>query len=232
MKQVIHIYGASGSGTSTLGKKLCEETGYRFMDTDDYFWMPTDPRYTQKRPKAERIALMKKDIKAASNVVISGSLVDWGDELISYFTLAVRLETSTDVRIARIRKREFLKFGKRIEPGGDMYQQHQDFVKWAEKYDNGDIYMRSKAKHDEWQKLLLCPQIILNGEQGIAENCLRIKEELEWCDLTVKVMQGMKQLMENDCSVHDFWHSIRVYQTAILEILKEKSFRMQIVWMP
>lgn len=40
MKNVIHIFGASGAGTSTLGRKICAELGYRFMDTDDYFWLP------------------------------------------------------------------------------------------------------------------------------------------------------------------------------------------------
>lgn len=45
---VIHIYGASGSGTSTLGKFISEQLGYTFMDTDDYFWLPTDPKYTQR----------------------------------------------------------------------------------------------------------------------------------------------------------------------------------------
>lgn len=80
MKNVIHIYGASGSGTSTLGKRISEESGYKFMDTDDYFWFPMKPRYTTKRSKEERIALMKKDILENDNVVISGSLVDWGDE--------------------------------------------------------------------------------------------------------------------------------------------------------
>ena len=28
MRHVIHIFGASGSGTTTLGKKICEELGY------------------------------------------------------------------------------------------------------------------------------------------------------------------------------------------------------------
>lgn len=37
MKNVIHIFGASGSGTTTLVKKICEELGYTLMDTDDYF---------------------------------------------------------------------------------------------------------------------------------------------------------------------------------------------------
>ena len=36
-KSVIYIYGASGSGTSTLGKFISEQLGYTFMDTDDYF---------------------------------------------------------------------------------------------------------------------------------------------------------------------------------------------------
>lgn len=34
MKNVIHIFGASGSGTSTLGRKICSELGYRFLDTE------------------------------------------------------------------------------------------------------------------------------------------------------------------------------------------------------
>ena len=87
MKNVIHIYGASGSGTSTLGRKISQELCYKFMDTDDYFWLPTNPQYTTKRSKAERLALMKKDILENDNVVIAGSLVDWGDELIPFFTL-------------------------------------------------------------------------------------------------------------------------------------------------
>lgn len=47
-ESVIHIYGASGSGSSTLGKFISEQLRYTFMDTDDYFWLPTDPKYTQR----------------------------------------------------------------------------------------------------------------------------------------------------------------------------------------
>ncbi len=34
----IHIFGASGSGTSTLGAALSNELSYTHLDTDDYFW--------------------------------------------------------------------------------------------------------------------------------------------------------------------------------------------------
>lgn len=115
MKNVIHIYGASGSGTSTLGGKISEELGYKFMDTDDYFWLPTNPRYTTKRSKEERLALMKKDISDNDNVVISGSLVDWGDELIPLFTLAIRLVTDTEIRTTRLKEREKQKNFKKVQ---------------------------------------------------------------------------------------------------------------------
>ncbi len=108
MKNVIHIFGASGSGTTTLGKKICEELGYTQMDTDDYFWMPTEPKFTHKRPIKERVELMKNDINKSDNVVISGSLTDWGNELIPYFTLAIRIEMKQSVRIERLKKREKL----------------------------------------------------------------------------------------------------------------------------
>ena len=178
MKQVIHIFGASGSGTSTLGRKICAELGYTFLDADDYFWMPTDPKYTTKRPAAERVALMRADILHAENAVVSGSIADWGNELIPLFTLAVRLETDTAVRLERLRQREKAAFGSRIEPGGDMYRIHTDFLNWAAAYDNGGVEMRSKAKHDEWQKQLHCKLLVLNGAGNLSDNFLQVQSEL------------------------------------------------------
>lgn len=178
-KNVIHIFGASGSGTSTLGRKICSELGYKFMDTDDYFWLPTDPKFTTKRGVEERLALMRNDIQYAKNVVISGSLVDWGDELIPLFTLAVRLETATDIRIARLEQRERDRFGKRIDIGGDMFINHRAFIEWAKSYDSGDLSMRSKAKHDEWQKLLQCRCIELDGAVDINTNYETVRKILE-----------------------------------------------------
>lgn len=180
MKNIIHIFGASGSGTSTLGRKISKELGYKFMDTDDYFWLPTDPKYTQKRPTDERLRLMKRDIEAAENVVISGSLTDWGDELIPLFTLAIRLVVDVDIRIERLRKREREQFGSRIDEGGDMYQNHREFIEWARAYDTGSVEMRSKAKHDEWQKLLTCEVLVLDGSDDLNDNFAKIKEKYEY----------------------------------------------------
>ena len=40
----------------------------------------------------------------------------------------------------------------------------------ASAYDNGDLYMRSKAKHDEWQRCLKCPLIRVNGNESLEDN--------------------------------------------------------------
>lgn len=169
MKNIIHIFGASGSGTSTLGRSICNRLGYRFMDTDDYLWLPTDPQYTTMRDAEERVRLMRQDIDSSDNVVISGSLVDWGDVLISEFTLAVRLITPTDIRIERIKKREIARFGKRIQPGGDMYEQHLAFLDWAASYDDGSPDTKSRANHDNWQNKLPCKTIVLDGTLSVDE---------------------------------------------------------------
>ena len=178
MKHVIHIFGASASGTTTLGQKICDELGYTMMDTDDYFWMPTTPPFSQKRPREERIELMKKDMDETENVVLSGSIAGWGDALIPYFTLAVRIEMDPAIRIDRLVKREKQRYGSRIEPGGDMYEHHLAFVEWAKTYDTGGVDVRSKAKHDVWQKLLPCGILYLDGADTIEENFAKVKNML------------------------------------------------------
>ncbi len=72
-KQIIYIYGASGSGTSTLGGYICDQLGYFFMDTDDYFWELTNPPYQRKRKISDRLDRMKKDLASHDKIVLCGS---------------------------------------------------------------------------------------------------------------------------------------------------------------
>ena len=178
-KPLLHIYGASGSGTSTLGRYLAEQFQYAFLDADDYFWLPTDPKFTTKRPIEQRVPLIRQDIAAAKNgAVLSGSLVGWGDALIPDFTLAVRVVTDTPTRLARIKQREYARFGVRILPGGDMYDHHQAFLQWAAGYDDGGLDTRSAVLHNEWQKQLACPILTVDGTAPLAETAARVEELL------------------------------------------------------
>ena len=164
---VIHIFGAAGSGTSTLGHALHERFGYSQIDTDDFFWLPTDPPFTRKRPVEERVTLITGEIAKYRNVVISGSLCGWGDVLIPRFDLVIRLSVPVEVRLSRIKEREFRRFGEHILPNGDMYHKHQKFLLWSSEYDTGNTSMRSKAMHDEWQSKLTCRCLTLNGPMPI-----------------------------------------------------------------
>jgi hypothetical protein len=56
-----------------------------------------------------------------------------------------------------------------------MYTNHIVFIDWARKYDTGSVNMRSKAKHDEWQKLLQCKQIVLNGADNLEKNLGKVQ---------------------------------------------------------
>src|SRR4029450_3942966 len=98
----IHILGASGSGTTTLGRALAERLQYPHFDTDDYFWLPTDPPYTQQRERTERAQLLMDDIPAQDSWVLSGSLCGWGDVAIPLFALVVFLWIPQDIRMERL----------------------------------------------------------------------------------------------------------------------------------
>ena len=74
----IHILGASGSGTSTLGRALAAHLHAPHFDTDNYFWLPTDPPYTQQRERTERQQLLMDAITPHDAWVLSESLCGWG----------------------------------------------------------------------------------------------------------------------------------------------------------
>jgi adenylate kinase family enzyme len=120
MIQRIHILGASGSGTTTLGRALAARLQYPHCDTDNYFWVPTDPPYTKQRERPERQRLLMDDLTAHDAWVLSGSLCGWGDVAIPLFELVVFLSIPSEVRMARLHRREHARFGERILPGGDM----------------------------------------------------------------------------------------------------------------
>jgi adenylate kinase family enzyme len=170
MIQRIHILGASGSGTTTLGRVLAERLHCPHFDTDDYFWLPTDPPFREPRPLAERQKLLMDDLAAYNSWVISGSLCGWGDSAVPLFDLVVFLWIPQDVRLERLRRREMMRYGKRIMPGGDMYEQSQAFLAWAASYDEGDLTIRSRRRHDQWLSTLPCPIVYREREYTIEEH--------------------------------------------------------------
>jgi len=183
----IHIVGASGTGTSTLGAALAESLGVAHLDTDDYYWIPTDPPFEHPRPRTERLARLEAALDsaaAAKGWVLSGSLCGWGDPLIRRFEFVVFLFVAQEVRLARLRHREYEKFGEAaLAPGGRQHANHIAFLEWAAGYDEGDLDMRSLARHRLWLDTLPCPVARFEEEMAVTdllEGVLRMPKKKEY----------------------------------------------------
>ena len=165
----IHVTGASGTGVSTLGAALARRLACAHLDTDDFYWKPTDPPYREARDVAERLALITAAMdQASAGWVLSGSLDGWGDPLIPRFERVVLLQASTPVRLQRLVERERRRYGAAIDPGGPLHAQHQDFMAYAAGYDTGvftgSLSGRHLARHEAWLARLPCPTLRLDGE--------------------------------------------------------------------
>lgn len=145
MKKHIHIFGASGSGTTTISQKVCGHTGYSHFDSDSYFWLPPDP-FTVTRGRGDYAALMDRDLNSSPHWVLSGSVTGWYDELVSVFDLIVFVYVPTDIRMERLRRREAERYGDAILPGNSRHQASAEFIEWASVYDSGTRSGRSCRK--------------------------------------------------------------------------------------
>jgi len=175
----IHVFGGSGSGTTTLGRALAESMRVRYFDNDDYFWHPTEPPFTTQRPRDERIALLSRDLAQADSWVLSGSMCGWGELFLKDCTLAVFLRIPPEIRMQRIVARERQRYGARIDPGGDMHEQSRTFVEWARHYDTAGIEQRSRTLHEEWMKALQCRSLRIEYDAPVATWVAEVLAALE-----------------------------------------------------
>ncbi len=166
----IHIMGASGAGVTTLGRAVAEQLGCPHHDTDDYYWLPTEPPYRKKRSVEERLSLMRRDFLALPAWVLSGSLDEWSETLVPLFDLVVFVDTPTEIRLRRLREREARDFSKEaVAPGGWRHQETEEFIEWASHYDDGTREGRNRPRHEAWLKTLPCPVMRVDGAKPTAE---------------------------------------------------------------
>ena len=110
----ILLFGASGTGTTTLGKEIEKRTDFKHLDVDDYYWKKTNPPFQEKIPLAKRNKHLMVDFNKSDNVVVSGSLVSWGKEWERVFDLAVFMRLENKERMERLKKREVKRYGKSL----------------------------------------------------------------------------------------------------------------------
>ncbi|MEK5164242.1 AAA family ATPase [Paenibacillus sp. FSL R5-0527] len=182
MSNRIHIFGASGSGASTLGRELSSSLPHIALDGDDYFWIE---KFTKPRERNERLKLLEADLAKYKKWILSGAICGWGDKLKHNFDLVVFLYVPQEIRLKRLMEREINRYGEEVLPGGRRYEQSKAFLEWASLYDTAGMEVRSKTLHEYWMEDLKCPIIKIEGEQTIEE---RVEIILEYINTNLSIL--------------------------------------------
>lgn len=186
----IAIFGENGSGKSTLAHALAKELDLFEMDAEDYYFpqqkadrlralegtgTPESPSpilpFSVSSPVEEVEAAMLADIRLHPRFVLSAVTPKWCDEILSQLSIAFWLQTPLSVRLERIFSREHRRFGARVLPSGDMYEQQLAFRQMVEN--------RNPDQIRQYAQKLPCPVIVLDGTKPVEENLRRIKEIIQ-----------------------------------------------------
>ncbi len=131
------VLGASGTGKSTLAEALATHLAIPHFDSDAYYHRPTDPPYREPRPPEERRVLLERDLAPHPSWTLSGGALAWTPRPALEPTLLVFLDLPMELRLERLLARERARFGDRLLPGGDMADDHREFMAWTRGYDDG-----------------------------------------------------------------------------------------------
>ncbi len=175
----LHIFGASGSGVTTLGKALSLNLNIPYFDSDEYFWEISNPPFTIRRNPIDRNNLIKAKLKQSESWILGGSIINWGEDVFPEFDLIVFLWIPPAIRILRLKSRELERYGEVILLDGKRKRLHDEFVKWAEDYDNATgISNRTLKAHEEWLSKKTCPILEMRGDLTIEERIKLVIDKL------------------------------------------------------
>lgn len=181
----LHIFGASGTGVSTLGEALGMALDLPYFDTDSYFWEATDPPFTGRQPPAQRDARLAHDLAGHRSWLVGGSIVGWGEQWLAAFDLVVFLWLPPQLRLQRLHQREHAHYGARILADPGQAARTQAFLAWAAGYDDSSTGgSRTLANHTSWLARFTCPVLELRGNLSVAERLNAVCSRLRELDLT------------------------------------------------
>lgn len=186
MNQGIAILGLNGAGKSTLAHSLAKVIDYFEIDVEDYYFpgqkssriwaidnktesnpsLSGDLPFSKPKTKFEVQSMILKDIKAYPKFILSGVSLNWNMEICSHIKSIFLIDVPLAERLKRIKKREEIRFGSRVLPGGDMYFQQQEFLKTVTNRKLNDI-KESIKKH-------FCQFARLDGMLPVEENLEKI----------------------------------------------------------
>lgn len=172
----LHIFGASGSGATTLGRALSAHLPHAVLDGDDYFW---SHKFDEARPPQERARLLREETERHERWILTGAVCGWGDEFKSRFDFVVFLHVPPEERLNRLRAREVQRYGEEALPGGAGYEASQAFLEWASLYDHAGEEVRSLKQQESWMEELTCPILRLEGAGSVEERVAQVLKRLD-----------------------------------------------------
>jgi adenylate kinase family enzyme len=173
----INIFGASGSGVTTLGQALSERLGYPYFDSDHYFWFPSDPPFIERRPPEERNAMINKEMAGNESWILGGSVINWNNNW--QFDLSVFLYIPQELRLQRLKDREHERYGEIIYTDKERNRLYNEFIEWARGYDELITNSRSLHSHKNWMNNLKTPLLVIEGAITVEERVEAVLKKIE-----------------------------------------------------
>lgn len=169
----ILVCGLNGVGKSTFGRALAAQLKFHFIDSEELFFSSADPDspYSAPRPRAEAIAVLERTLEDCDNFVLAAVKGDYGSRTVSEYRCVVLLEAPGEIRMRRVVDRSFQRFGERMLPGGDLYEQELNFFAAVSNRDERYVL--------DWVRNLNCPMIRVDGTRTIEENLAFVMESVK-----------------------------------------------------
>ncbi|WP_380181207.1 AAA family ATPase [Kalamiella sp. sgz302252] len=174
----IYVYGASGTGTTTISRLIAEKCNIMHVDSDDIFWHSTKRPYQKIRAYEEQISEINARLLKHDSWVLAGSLELWKSQLEKHTTHMIFLTLSDNLRIDRILKREKDRFGDKINKDGELYEMHRSFIKWTKQYHNKTTKNSNFAMHLRWYENFMRKKTLINSDQPLTNILNRILLEM------------------------------------------------------
>ena len=147
----INIFGASGSGVTTLGTALAAQLKINYFDSDAFFWEETEVPFSIKRDPELRNKAFSTASGQSEDWILGGSVVNWGTAITEKFDFIVFLHIPQPIRMERLQNRETERYGAAILANAARKEKSEAFLRWAKDYDEvTGIATRNIKAHREW----------------------------------------------------------------------------------
>ncbi len=174
------IFGAPGSGVSTLCEKLSSKLQFSSIILQNRSEPPDSGDPILIGP--QELIQMKQQLQETKGYIIDGSpcLMDWSlDELDGI----IYLRTPKIQRLQRLRTRELASQGQGIlKEGCREFKKFNRFMYWVSQFDQAGVDRESKILHQKFLNSLRLPLLEANGllnQEDLIQQVLEWINELE-----------------------------------------------------